>query len=83
MKTAAPKARRYWLTRKEGEMGELILTTKSYPTSDPVLVIPDDPASREALVERMAKAIQKAWEDGDGYVNSLDEARAALAAIRK
>ena len=64
-------------------MGELILTTKSYPTSDPVIVIPDDPASREALVERMARAILKAWQDGDGYVNSLDEARAALAAIRK
>ena len=55
-------------------MGELILTTKSYPTSDPVRVIPDDPA-REALVERMARAILKAWQDGDGYVNSLDEAR--------
>ena len=97
MKTAAPRVRRMWALKSEvdnpPEFDPVEFSRsrwfkpgshKNHPEIDvPYIVIPDDPASREALVERMARAILKAWQDGDGYVNSLDEARAALAAIRK
>ena len=71
------------VTRENGDYISIGRTKSHCGYSDAysVIVIPADPASREAMVERMAKAIQKAWRDGDGYVNSWDEAEAALASI--
>jgi hypothetical protein len=84
--TTKPRIRRMWQeTGYSSTNAPLTVYPTSHwagmPSSFPVLVIPLDPATLKAMEERAAKAIMKAWQDGDGYVNSFDEARAALAAV--
>ena len=53
---------------------------KNHPEIDvPYIVIPDDPASREAIVRK----ITKAWMKHTNMTTAADLARATLAAIRK
>jgi hypothetical protein len=55
------KARVMWQNTHESESGETVITDRRYPTDIPVLVIDLDPATREALRERVARSIYEQW----------------------
>lgn len=81
MKTA-PIARRMWAAFPNARM--FSISTKRWSNyTEPVLVIPDNPASREALVERVARAIGYEQQSSSETASYTVLAKAALAAIRK
>jgi hypothetical protein len=82
------RARIAWLGCKEAlqfDESTVLSCTPQSPSAVRVIVIPDDPASREAMVDKIAEAIDNTgdWSFGQypGGVTQADLARAALGSL--